>query len=150
MRLLVFHVDRFVSTVTERGRSPLVEPVTKPTVSVENGLLVLASVERADESREAEVAAMAADEVARLARQLKVRDIVLNPFAHLFGEPAAPAAAVRALDLVVDHLRTAGLHVERVPFGWFTRWSLEAKGHPLSRVARLVRASEATVEGGEA
>ena len=45
-------------------------------------------------------------------------------------------------------LVSAGFEVHRSPFGWFTRWDLQAKGHPLSRVARLVRAGDDGAHGG--
>ena len=51
MRMLMFHVDQFSSTVTERGRSKVVEdynPNAK-TIEVGESLLILASVEKEDE-----------------------------------------------------------------------------------------------------
>jgi threonyl-tRNA synthetase len=143
MRLLVLHVDRFAYTVTDRTRSRLTEPVAEPSFAVEEALVALASVEREDETDPEEVARLAADELQGLARQVGATRLVLHPFAHLFGEPSAPAVAVAALDLVRDHLQATGLAVHRSPFGWFTRWDLQAKGHPLSRVARIVRVSSA-------
>ena len=142
MRLLILHVDRFEYTVAEGGRSPLREPVDERTYAVEEALLALTSVEREDEAAPAEAASLAAAELERLARQLGVTRLVLHPFAHLFGEPAAPAVAIAALDAVKERLVAAGLAVHRSPFGWSTRWSLQAKGHPLARVARIVRASD--------
>lgn len=35
-------------------------------------------------------------------------------------------------------LHVAGHTVTRTPFGWFNTLDLQAKGHPLSRVARSV------------
>ena len=139
MRLLIVHVDRFAYTVTDAARSPLREDVAQPTFAVDEALLVLASVERGDEAAPAEVAELGAVEIARLARQLDVARVVLHPFAHLFGELTAPAAAVAVLDATKARLEAAGLAVHRSPFGWFTRWDLQAKGHPLSRVGRIVR-----------
>ena len=140
MRLLILHVDRFAYTVTDAGRSRLREPVAERSYAVEQALLVLASVEQTDEAAPDVVAARAAAEIERLARQLGVARIVLHPFAHLFGEPSAPTVAVAALDATKARLEAAGLGVHRSPFGWFTRWDLQAKGHPLSRVGRIVRA----------
>jgi threonyl-tRNA synthetase len=141
MRLLVLHVDRFAYTVTEPSRSRLREPVEQRTHAVANALVALASVEREDEAAPAATAEAAAVELATLAGRLGVVRLVLHPFAHLFGEPSAPAVAVDVLDSVKARLEAAGLEVHRSPFGWFTSWDLQAKGHPISRVARIVRAA---------
>jgi threonyl-tRNA synthetase len=143
MRLLVLHVDRFEYTITEPTRSPLREPVAHASHTVSEALVALASVEREDEAAPARVAQLAAEELARLARQLGVRQLVLHPFAHLFGTVAAPAVAREVLDAVREGLQGAGFEVHRSPFGWFTRWNLQTKGHPLSRVGRIVRATPA-------
>jgi hypothetical protein len=63
---------------------------------------------------------------------------MLLPFAHLFAEPAPPREALGIIDGIVEALRIDGLEVQRPPFGWFHRWELNAKGHPLSRVARRI------------
>ncbi len=140
MRLLILHVDRFAYTVTEAARTRLREPVAEPTFALVEGLVALASVEQADETDPAAVARLAAAELEQLARHLGVKRLVLHPFAHLFGDLAPPAVAVRVLDETRAHLVAAGLAVHRSPFGWFTRWDLQAKGHPLSRLARVIRA----------
>lgn len=140
MRLLMFHVDSFTCTLTEKGRSAIVERPESPLSHIEEGLLVLASVESADEGRAAEVVAGTVREVNSLAGRLKAQQVMLLPFAHLFGEPAAPGPALEILDAVAVELRSRGLQVTRPPFGWFHRWDLRAKGHPLSRVARTIPA----------
>lgn len=139
MRILIFHVDSFSCTATEKGRSRLVEPPGDGTFSLQDGLLVLCSVERLDEPHPERVAEDGAAEVVRLARQLRVGRAMVHPFAHLFAEPADPDMAVLVLDRMATLLRQQGLEVTRTPFGWFYSWDLKAKGHPLSRVARMVR-----------
>lgn len=138
MRLLMFHVDRFVATVTDRGRTRLIEPQPEGPIVLDEGLLVLANVEADDERDPAGVAAEGARLIGDLAAQLKAPRALVLPFAHLFGQPGDPAAAVALLDDLVARLRAAGLEARRVPFGWFFAWDLRAKGHPLSRVARSV------------
>lgn len=135
----MFHVDAFTCTITEKGRSPLVEVPSTPSLHIDEGLLVLANAEAGDEVAADEVAAGAAAEILRLARQLKVGAAMLLPFAHLFAEPAPPAAALTLIDAIAEGLRGQGIAVVRPPFGWFHTWDLQAKGHPLSRVARTIR-----------
>ena len=140
MRFLVWHVDSFSSTITQKGRSTLVEPVPpdQRTTQVGEALLVLASVEQHDARGPERVAARAADEIEKLARQLHVQTVVLHSFAHLFAELAEPRVAVQVLDECRDELRRRGYTVVRTPFGWFNALDIRAKGHPLSRVARTV------------
>ena len=140
MRLLIFHVDSFSCTVTEKGRSRLTEEPSSPSMSIQNGLLVLASAEAGDEFDGDGVVEGSAAEISRLAGQLKVTEIMLLPFAHLFAEPAPAAAALDLIERTAARLRVEGLLVARPPFGWFHTWDMQAKGHPLSRVARRISA----------
>ncbi|MFQ5596003.1 MAG: threonyl-tRNA synthetase editing domain-containing protein [Anaerolineae bacterium] len=137
MRVLIWHVENFVCTITERGRSPIVEEYEEPVTAVEEALLLLVSVEKADETDPAGVARKAADDIAAHARKLKVETLVVHPFAHLFGELSRPRTAVRVLDATAEGLRSHGLTAIRTPFGWFNQLEIKAKGHPLSRLARL-------------
>lgn len=134
----MLHVDYFSSTVTERGRSKIIEDVSSETTTVNEALLILASVEKQDEVNPEDVSKKAIEEIFRLAQQLKVNTIVLHPFAHLFGELSRPEIAIRTLKLVAEELAKHGFKVIRTPFGWFNTLELKAKGHPLSRVARIV------------
>jgi len=151
--MLMLHVDYFSSTITERGRSKIVEefdPSSK-TTQAEEALLILTSVEKQDESDPMDVSKKAVDEVTKLAHQLKVNTIILHPFAHLFGDLSKPDIAVKTLKLTEEGLVQRGFKVIRTPFGWFNTLEVKAKGHPLSRVARIVSASQGAMkkeEGG--
>ncbi len=139
MRALLWHVSAFRATITERGRSPLVESPEPRVLEILEGLLVLAAAEREDEPDPVAVARLAAEGIAAHARQLRVSRVALLPFAHLFADLAAPEAAVAMLDGIVATLRASGLEARRAPFGWFHALEISAKGHPLSRVARTFR-----------
>lgn len=136
MRFLAWHVDYVNAEPTERGRSTLVEE-PKP-VRAENALLVFANFEKSDESHQTDVVEKATTEIASIAAQLKVTEVVLNPFAHLFAEPSRPEAAVKMLDEVYANLVKKGFNVLRLSFGWFYELELKAKGHRLSRIARSI------------
>ncbi len=140
MRMLMLHVDHFSSTITKKGRSKIVEDYDQnsKTTQVDEALLILVSVERQDENNPENVSKRAAEEVTKLARQLKVNTVILHPFAHLFGELSKPDVAVEALKLTEERLVQGGFKVVRTPFGWFNTLELKAKGHPLSRVARTI------------
>ena len=97
----MLHVDRFISTVTEKGRSKVIEEVTpdSKTTDVEEALLVLASVEKNDESSHESVVKKVVSEISDHARKLKVHRIILHPFAHLFADLSKPETALEILKL---------------------------------------------------
>ena len=141
MRILMIHVDHFSSTVTEKGRSKIVEEPPTKTIEVEEALLVLASAEKQDEPNPESVSTKVVEEISRLSQKLKVNTIILHPFAHLFAEMSSPEKALETLRLTEEGLRRRGFRVVRTPFGWFNTLELKAKGHPLSRVARTISIS---------
>lgn len=138
MRFLALHVDYFRSEITEKGRSPLVEPFDERATEFRDGLVVLVSVEKGDETDVEGVAEKAAAELADLAGKVGAGRLVLHSFAHLFADLARPKDAVAVLQATEARVRERGLEVIRTPFGWFNTLDIRAKGHPLSRVARIV------------
>ena len=138
MRFLIMHVNNFCCTITTKGRSKVYEDYDDPITRADEALIVLASVEKGDERAPALVAKRAAAEIVKLAMQLKVATVVLHPFAHLFGELSAPQVAIDVLSRTHQELLAAGLQSQRTPFGWFNTLQIDAKGHPISRVARKV------------
>lgn len=136
----MIHVDSFSSTVTSKGRSPVIEEPESKTVSTHEAVIVLAAVEKEDEARPDQVAAHVATTIADHCAHLKVDSVVLCSFAHLFTELAPAQVAVYVLGEVLEDLRERGLQGHKTPFGWFNSFEMKAKGHPLSRVARVVTA----------
>lgn len=123
------HVNSFCCTITTKGRSKVYEEYTDPVTRVDEALVVLSSVEQGDERAPERVASHASAEIANLAAQLKVTTVVLHPFAHLFAVLSTPEVAIDVLS-----------RTHRTPFGWFNTLQIDAKGHPISRVARMVSA----------
>jgi len=118
------------------------ESYQDPVTRVEEALVVLSSIEKGDEQQPTLVAQRASAEITKFASQLKVTTVVLHPFAHLFAELGSPEVAIDILKCTQQELTAVGLQAIRTPFGWFSSLRIDAKGHPLSRVARIV-----TVEG---
>ena len=136
MRFLAWHVDRVSAEPAERGRSPIVEEPR--SVKAENALLVFANFEKSDEQDPALIVEKATAEIDSIAGQLKVKSVVLNPFAHLFGELASPRAAVDMLTRLDAGLTEKGYAVQRLAVGMFYELELKAKGHRLARIARSI------------
>jgi threonyl-tRNA synthetase editing subunit len=142
MRFLILHVNSFCCTITEKGRSKVYEPYDDPVTRVGDALIVLSSVEKGDEKSPTLVAQRASIEIHKLASQLKVMTAVLHPFAHLFAELGPPEVAIDILKRTQQELTTLDMQCLRTPFGWFNTLQIDAKGHPLSRVARIVTGEE--------
>lgn len=138
MRILILHVDYFRCEITEKGRSKVIEEYTSPITEIKEALIVLSSVEKQDESDPEKIAQMAVKEIAELAEKVKTKNIVLHPSAHLFGELSKPDIAIRVLKIIEAQLTQENFRVVRTPFGWFNTLEIKAKGHPLSRVARIL------------
>ena len=137
MRLLIWHVDSFTAEPTERGRSKVAD-LEPRRASVEDGLVVFAAVEKGDELEPLAVAERAAQAITEVARSLGVQRVLLHSFAHLFVELSTPAIARDTLNETQRLLEVEGYTVSQSAFGWFNRLEMQAKGHPLSRVARQV------------
>ena len=137
MRMLLWHVDAFVAEPTERGRSKVADSEPQ-TVRIDDGLVVFAAAEKADEADPEATADRAVAAVVEVAKQLGATTIVLHSFAHLFVELSAPAVARQVLTEMQGKLEAKGYTVSQSAFGWFNRLEMRAKGHPLSRVARQV------------
>lgn len=137
MRLLMFHVDAFATQPAERGRSKVAEAAPQ-SVSINEGLVVFAACEKQDEVEPAAVAGRAAAAIVDIATRLGARTIVLHSFSHLFVELSSAPVAREILDAVQRELMEQGYSVSQTAFGYFNRFEMHAKGHPLSRVARQI------------
>lgn len=133
---MCWHVDYFKASPSDTGRSNVVEQ-GKPLETGE-ALLIFASFEKQDENDSARIAGSAAEEIAGIASQLKVHSIVLNPFAHLFGDLASPKAANEMLGELYARLAERGFETHKLAFGIFYEIELKAKGHRLARISRIV------------
>lgn len=140
MRILMIHVDSFKCTVTSKGRSPIVEEPESKELATGESVVVLAAVEKQDEEKPDQVATAAASTIADHCAHLKVGSVVICSFAHLFVELAHAEVAVYVLGEVAEDLRERGIEIAKTPFGWFNSFEMKAKGHPLSRVARVIGA----------
>ena len=139
MRFLSFHCDYFRYKATKRSRSKIFEELTEENREngFENVIALYISVEKRDEGS-TEFIPNTIKEIEKIATQLKVSNIILLSFAHLFGELSNPEFGLKALKNLERKLVENGFNVLRPPFGWFNELELKAKGHPLSRISRKI------------
>jgi len=139
MRFLSFHVDFFRYKVTKKGRSPIIEEITENNKEnqINDALILFISMEKQDETKP-DLLIRSIREIEKIINQLKISNLVIIPFAHLFGQLSTIEFAFESFKKIESMLTTQGLSVLRLPFGWFNELEMKAKGHPLSRISRII------------
>ncbi len=139
MRFLSFHVNYFWYKVTKKGRSSIIEKITEENKEnqVENALVLFISMEKRDEASQ-RLIKRSIIEIEKITTQLKISNIVIIPFAHLFGQLSTLEFAFESFKEIESILKLKGFSVIRLPFGWFNELEMKAKGHPLSRISRTI------------
>jgi len=138
MRFLSFHCEYFKYRTTRRSRSKIFEELTDSNRegSLKNVIVFFLSIEKNDEENPQNLD-NGILEIEKIVKQLKVNNIVLLSFAHLFGELSSPEFGLEALKIMEKKLK-GRYNILRPPFGWFNELELKAKGHPLSRISRKI------------
>jgi hypothetical protein len=134
MRFMAWHVEYFKAVPTERGRSKVFEEAQ--AISTGDALLVFASFDKQDEQRQGVIEA-SADSIAEVARSVGAAAIIINPYAHMFGELSSPEFAQSATASLAEKLAKS-FDTKKLAFGWFYEIELKAKGHKLARQSRIV------------
>ena len=139
LRFLSFHVNYFWYKVTKKGRSSIIEKITEENKEnqVENALVLFISMEKRDEASQGLIK-RGIIEIEKITTQLKISNIVIIPFAHLFGQLSTLEFAFESFKEIESILKLKGFSVIRLPFGWFNELEMKAKGHPLSRISRII------------
>ena len=139
LRFLSFHVNYFWYRVTKKGRSSIIEKITEENKEnhVENALVLFISMEKQDEASQGLIK-RGIIEIEKITTQLKISNIVIIPFAHLFGQLSKLEFAFESFKEIESILKLKGFSVIRLPFGWFNELEMKAKGHPLSRISRTI------------
>ncbi|MGC8538449.1 MAG: threonyl-tRNA synthetase editing domain-containing protein [Candidatus Micrarchaeia archaeon] len=133
---MAWHVDYFKAKPQEKGRSTVSEEAS--SVETATALLVFLSFEKSDESRGLEASVEeGAREIRKIAGNVGVDTIILNPFAHMFAELSSENFARSGINALYDSL-SKEYKVSKLAFGWFYEIELKAKGHRFARVSRIV------------
>ncbi|MBN1215559.1 MAG: hypothetical protein JXA99_08945 [Candidatus Lokiarchaeota archaeon] len=139
MRFLSFHVEYFKYKVTKKGRSKVIEEITDENKEnqSQDALVLFISMEKQDEMN-SEVIKKGIIEIEKIIDQLKINNIVIIPFAHLFGKLSSLEFAFKSFKEIEAILKLKDYSVLRLPFGWFNELEMKSKGHPLSRISRII------------
>ncbi|MBY9005275.1 MAG: hypothetical protein KGD63_00795 [Candidatus Lokiarchaeota archaeon] len=132
-------MNYFKYKVTKKGRSKVIEEITEDNKKnqVQDALVLFVSMEKQDETS-LELLKRGVIEIEKITNLLKIKNIVLIPFAHLFGNLSTLEFAFESFKKIESILNLKGYSVLRLPFGWFNELEMKAKGHPLSRISRII------------
>jgi threonyl-tRNA synthetase len=138
MKLLALHVDYIKFKPLKKALRKINELSEKEKQGgeVKEGLVILTAVEKNDKNVK-EVVGKLVENVESIAKQVKAKNIVLYPYAHLSSNLASPDLAVKILDEAEKSL-SKNFKVTRAPFGYYKEFELKVKGHPLSELSREI------------
>lgn len=133
MKILTLHCDyiRF---------KPLKKAIREPEDIADKGekeskecLVVFTAVEKGD--NDSTIKEML-EAVKKTSSEVKTKNIVIYPYAHLSSNLSDPNTALEYLRIAEDSLRKIGFNVIRAPFGYYKEFELKVKGHPLSELSK--------------
>jgi len=137
MKIITLHVDYIKFKPLKkalRSISDLSESEKKGK-NVSEALVVLTAVEKGDSTSESVKELV--KNVKDIAGQVKAKDIVLYPYAHLSRNLASPETAAEIFKKSEKELGK-DFKVVKAPFGYYKEFEMKVKGHPLSELSREI------------
>ena len=155
MKELIIHANKVSYEVTKKTKVAEEISEEEKTGEMDNVLWVRIAVEKDDESNIDSLVEQAVSDIEEVSRQVNTKNIMIYPYAHLLmgSKPSKPVAAIELLKKMEAKLKEKEYSVLRSPFGWYKKFTVECKGHPLSELSRVFVAEETdggiAVQGGE-
>ena len=137
MKLLLIHSDFIEYEVKDKAIKHPEETKSKSD-RFEEALTAFTAVEKIDEKSPVQAVKQTVKEIEKTADQLKVKNIMLYPYAHLSSNLANPKKAQEILIEIEYELKQKNFNVKRSPFGWYKAFKISCKGHPLSELSREI------------
>jgi threonyl-tRNA synthetase len=137
MKILLLHCDylKFKPLKKALKNAEELSEDDKKEKEVKECLVVLSAVEKGDNANE--TVKEVVENIKGVAKDVKVSNIVLYPYAHLSSNLSAPDLAVQVLIETEKQLKK-NFKVVRAPFGYYKEFELKVKGHPLSELSREI------------
>ena len=150
MKILLLHSDFIEWEPKEKALKSVVD-IEKKVSHVKDTLVVFSAVEKTDEGKEKIIIEKTTVEILKVMKEVKAENVVVYPYVHLTKTPSSPASAIMVLDGIEKHLKKEGVKVECAPFGYYKRFTISVKGHPLSELSReIIAEGEAKSEVSQA
>jgi len=138
MKILSLHVDYINFKPLKKALKKIgaLSETDKKGKKEGESLVVLTAVEAGDSVKKS--AKELVKNVEDIAGQVKTKNIVLYPYAHLSNSLASPEVAVGVLDKAEKELKKK-YSVTKAPFGYYKEFEMKVKGHPLSELSREIK-----------
>jgi len=133
MKIITLHCDYIKFKPLKKAIKEPEELKEKGEVQVKEPLVVLTAVEKGDNDK---TVAQLVDAIKKTAGEVKAKNIVLYPYAHLSSNLADPNTALEYMVEAEQVLKKEGYNVTRAPFGYYKEFELKVKGHPLSELSK--------------
>jgi len=139
MKILSLHCDyiRFKPLKKALRQPEELNEERKRGEEIQEPLVILTAVEKRDETSK-EIVEKLIEQIIDISNQVKTKNIVLYPYAHLSSNLSKPAFAQETLEKTEKQLKKLGYNTSRAPFGYYKEFELKVKGHPLSELSREI------------
>ncbi|MFH1977819.1 MAG: threonine--tRNA ligase [Candidatus Aenigmatarchaeota archaeon] len=141
MKILLLHTD-FVEWEPKKKAIKTADDVEKGKVRVEDALVVMSAVEKDDEKNPDKIVGDTVIEIIKVLEQVKAKNVVIYPYAHLSPNLSSPHTAMHVLERIEQELSKKKIPIKSAPFGWYKAFNLSCKGHPLSELSKQISAKE--------
>jgi threonyl-tRNA synthetase len=142
MKILSLHCDyiKFKPLKKALRQPEELSEERKKEIIVKEPLVIMIAVEKQDE-KNPQLIEQITKEVKDIAKQVKSKNIVLYPYAHLSPSLSKPDFALKTLEEAEVSLKKDKFKIIRAPFGYYKEFELKVKGHPLSELSRDIHFS---------
>jgi len=137
MKILLLHSD-FIEWEPKKKAIKQAEEVEKRVSNVKDVLVVFSAVEKTDEGKEKIIIDKTSKEIANVMKEVRAKNVVVYPYVHLSTNPSSPSTALHVLKGIETRLKAKKVKVYRAPFGYYKRFQISVKGHPLSELSREI------------
>ena len=136
MRVLFLHCDSIKFKPVKKALKDAEDAALKEQ-EVHECLVCFTAVEKSDETSAHGIVKKYVDNIKDVASQVKAKNVVLYPYAHLSSQLASPAIAQQVLG-EAKKILAKDFSVSSAPFGWYKEFTVHVKGHPLSELSREI------------
>ncbi len=144
MKILTLHCDYVKFKPLKKAIQKAEELKDFKEQEIKEPLVVLTAVEAGDNDQ---TIRDLVESLIKTANEVKAKNIVLYPYAHLSPNLAPPTMALEYLTEAEHTLRKKGFTVVRAPFGYYKELELKVKGHPLSELSKNFTTDTVQVKG---
>lgn len=147
MKILNLHVDYIKFKPLKKALKSIGELTEKDKKEkeVKEALVVLTAIEKNDVNVLSSAKKLV-ENIKEILAQVKAKNIVLYPYAHLSKDLGNPDIAQEILEKAEKLLNKEGFKAVRAPFGYYKEFELKVKGHPLSELSREISVEEGSLK----